>query len=87
MGIDFSVSFGVGFVSYGVQITIDTTATTTASITNQVTIDLNRSMDGPNTPPSIDFLVFTVGAPFTTDSSGLLTGGLEVHVWDIDGDG
>jgi hypothetical protein len=79
--------FGIIFSEWGNIITLDETVTTTTGSTNDVTI----SVTVPRGYGMVDFMAYCPGKPGTSFSplaaNSVGSGGFELHIWDISGDG
>jgi len=71
----FSGSLGINFDFFGVSVNLDVTATVTSGHTNEVDFSILL----PDGAPTHKFLVYTQGFTFIEN----VTGGLEVHLWDL----
>jgi hypothetical protein len=75
------------YMAFGVTLNLGTTVT--ASTTNTVKYEIDRTGEDL-TNPVLTFWAYTKGASLQVPNSGNSgngTGGLELHVWDMDGEG
>jgi len=85
-GASVGSPFGIIFSAWGNVITLDETVTTTTSHTNDVTI----SVTVPQGYGTVDFMAYCpgpAGTSFNPIEGSVGTGGFELHIWDMSGDG
>lgn len=78
---NYGVPFAIQYQTFSVNINLDTTVTTTAA-SSTVEYVIDRS--GDTNPNTLTFWAYTAGAVLDPDNK---RGGMELHVWDMNGAG